>query len=166
MRGREKRKGAGVSIALLLVIVLGLLAGAVWWLQQLPRGPVEIAWDKEACAHCRMHVSEPAFAAQLQLQDGRVLNFDDPGCALRHVAEVPPVDVHALYFHEARADGWLTREETAFVELSPTPMGFGLGAVRIGTAGALSFDEAGARVRKPSLPRVPSTRLRGETSWQ
>jgi hypothetical protein len=125
-------------VALLAVGGLGL---ALAWTEQLPEGPVPVAWDHEACAHCRMHVGEPAFAAQLQLKDGRVLHFDDPGCLLRYEADRHP-EVHAAWFHHVREDRWIPGAQVAFVAISPTPMGYGLGAVEAGAPGARSAAEA------------------------
>lgn len=137
------RKALGLGTAVGLVV--GLVALVVIGGSAPPDGPVDIAWDREPCAECRMHVGEPAFAAQLQTRDGRILNFDDPGCALRYVAREVPA-VHELYFHHHKEDTWLTRTRTAFVPASPTPMGYGLAATLRGTAGALSFEAATAQV--------------------
>ncbi len=118
---------------------------AVWLVirlgQSLPEGPVPVAWDEAACAECRMHVGDPRFAAQLQTEDGDVLNFDDPGCLFRYRAKNHP-DVHAVYFHAHEGDEWLPEKATAFGSVSETPMGSGLAAVPRGTAGAVSAQEA------------------------
>lgn len=129
-----------------VLVAVGGLGAALAWSERLPEGPVEVLWDREACAHCRMHVGEPGFAAQLQLKDGRVLNFDDPGCLLRYEAEHHP-DAHAVWFHHLRANRWLPRERTAFIPVDPTPMGYGLGAVEQGTVGAMTPTEALAGLR-------------------
>lgn len=142
---RRRSKAGAVAIALLAVLVVGGLAAVVLRLEQLPSGPSPVAWDRAACGHCRMHVGEPAFAAQLQLKDGQVLDFDDPGCLFRHLAGVEAEKVHAVWFRHHREDRWLSREQVAFVEVSPTPMGFGLGAVDASSPGAIAFDEAARR---------------------
>jgi hypothetical protein len=129
-----------------VLVAAGGLGAALSWTERLPEGPVEVLWDREACAHCRMHVGEPAFAAQLQLKDGRVLHFDDPGCLLRYEADTHP-DVHAVWFHHSRTDAWLPRDRTAFMPVSPTPMGYGLGAVEVGAPGAVSMAQALAGLR-------------------
>lgn len=121
-----------------IVVVLGLASGlglAMSWTERLPQGPVPVEWDRVACAHCRMHVGEPAFAAQLQLSDGRVLHFDDPGCLLRYESETKP-RVHAAWFRHVREDRWIPGGQVAFVPVSPTPMGYGVGAVEAGVPGA------------------------------
>ena len=69
-------------------------------------GPEPIAFDRESCAHCRMLISDPAFAAQLQTEDGQVFDFDDPGCLMRFREERAP-RVRAVWFHHVREDRWL-----------------------------------------------------------
>lgn len=108
-------------------------------------GPQPIAWDREPCAHCRMLIGEPRFAAQLTTVDGDVRSFDDPGCLLAALASGDP-RVRALWFHHVREDRWLDAAHVAFEEGARTPMGYGLGAVDAGPPGALSLDEARARV--------------------
>ncbi len=130
---------------MVLLFVGGGLVFTLRWLQRLPSSPVDIVWDKEACAHCHMHVGEPRFAAQLQTQEGDILNFDDPGCLLRFQAEQNRT-VHAIYFHHHSEDRWLPHRTTVFVPVEPTPMGYNLGAAELGVVGALSYVEATRRV--------------------
>jgi len=117
----------------------------VWASERIPDAPQPIAWDREACAHCHMHVGDPAFAAQAIDGDGRVYDFDDPGCLLAWRARraTPPARV---WFHAVDADRWLPIEAVAFVPVPQSPMGSGLGAVERGRPGALSVDEATRRV--------------------
>ncbi len=114
-------------------------------LQRPPAGPVDIAWDREPCAQCHMLIGDHSFAAQIQTTDGRVLDFDDPGCLLKYEAERKPSE-RAIYFHQLKGEGWLSRDKVAFVPVPSSPMGYDLGAVPIGTPGAISIDEARARV--------------------
>ncbi len=144
-RRRPARWGAPLG----LVVGLCAAAGFGWLLvraQDLPGGVVPVAWDKEACAHCRMHVGEQAFAAQLQLTDGRVLNFDDPGCLFAWL-DANTAKVHATWLHHHSEDRWLSRAEVGFVEVTPTPMGFGLAAVGAATPGALGWEAAAAKLK-------------------
>lgn len=134
-------------IALVLGALVGAAAALVYFTGRPPEGPVEVDWDREVCARCRMHVSERAFAAQLQTEDGQVLVFDDPGCAFLYLEESPEVRVHALYFQHVEEDRWIPQEEVAFVPVEHSPMGYGLGAVTRGTEGALSLEDARARVQ-------------------
>ncbi len=108
-------------------------------------GPQPIVYDREPCAHCRMLISDPRFAAQLETQDGEVLSFDDPGCLLATLA-TRSLSVGALWFHHMREDRWLDAAHVAFETSQRSPMGYGLGAVAAGTPRALSLDEARALV--------------------
>lgn len=134
---------APVLAGCVFAAVLGAVIFSVRASTGLPDGPVEPVWDKAACAHCSMHVGEPSFAAQLQVTDGQILAFDDPGCLFEYLDAQQP-DVHAIWLHHLREDRWLPASAVAFVAVQPTPMGFGLGAVDPGTAGAIDFAAAKA----------------------
>ena len=137
------------SLSLLLaVLALGLAAVGIWrTATALPDGPEEVAWDKAACAECRMHVGDRRFAAQLQTMDGKVLEFDDPGCLLVYLAREKP-QAHALWFRHLREDRWLSSERVGFVPAAQTPMGHGLGAVDAGEPGALTLLQAQAKLAR------------------
>jgi len=126
---------------------IGFVAVNVLASNTLPDGPADVVWDREICAHCRMHVGEPAFATQVQTTDGRVLSFDDPGCAALHLKE-NEIAVHALYFRHHVDDRWIPVEGAAFVAVARTPMGFGYGAVDAGTADAIPWSEASDRMTR------------------
>ncbi len=134
-----------------VVPAVAVLAGAaglvllVLRLQAPPDGPQPVVWDRTPCAECRMAVSEPPYAAQLQLADGRVLAFDDAGCLFRYLAahETP---VRAVYLHHLREDRWLPAAQAGFVEAGPSPMAYGLAAVDRAREGGLTFAEARERV--------------------
>jgi copper chaperone NosL len=125
---RERRAPLGLAAAVLAGLTLAFL---LWRAAAPPAGPVEPAWDRVACARCRMLVGEPAFAAQLHTPAGEVLFFDDPGCLLLH-RESPAAG--AAWFHDSRGAGWLAEADARFVPAERTPMGHGLAAVRAGEA--------------------------------
>lgn len=135
-----------LAVGGVVIVVLGFI-GLLLGGQRRVEGPVPIVWDKEACAFCHMHIGEPAFAAQAQLGDGAVLNFDDPGCLLSWTQkhQEPPSAVYVRHYQEER---WLTKSEASFVTGLTTPMGFGLGAVPSGRPATLSWDQASAWVAK------------------
>ncbi len=138
------------------VAVVAILAGGVFWSLApggTSRGPVPIIWDQEACAHCHMHIGEPAFAAQIQTYDGRVLDFDDPGCLFEYESAQHPEE-KAVYFHHVSDDRFIADVEVAFVHKNPSPMGYGLAAVDRGAPGAISL----AQAREEALSRKKSAR--------
>ena len=146
----EKR---ALRVVRILALAFGALAGAalvglaVVRAQQPSDEPVAVAWDREACAHCHMHVGDAAFAGQIVTDDGRVLFFDDPGCLLAFEAQQKPLE-HAVWFHHHAANRWLAKSEVAFVPVARSPMGYGLAAAEVGTAGSLAYATAQARAVK------------------
>lgn len=141
MTSKAKLGWAAAALAL-----VGLVALLVIRAQALPEGVKPIVWDKEVCAECAMAVSDPRFAAQLQREDGVVLNFDDPGCLFLYLDDHDP-EIHALYFHRVEGDEWLDGDHVGFVPESHSPMGYGLGAAPKEAPGAISMDEAAKQVR-------------------
>jgi len=127
---------AGLVIA---VLIAALVALVVRGSGQLPDAPVPVAWDRDVCGHCRMHVGDPRHAVQLITDDGAVTNFDDVGCALRYLRERRP-RVHRLWFH-GEGETWIPADQVGFVAAATTPMGSGLIAVELHTPGARSLDE-------------------------
>ncbi len=107
----------------------------------LPEGPVPVVWDREVCEHCKMHVGDPRFAAQLQAANGTVMSFDDPGCLAAYL-EAHPIEVHALYFRDYEDHRWLSQSEAGFVSVDDSPMGYGIAAVADDTPGARDWEWA------------------------
>jgi copper chaperone NosL len=48
-------------------------------------GPVPLSWDEAACTHCHMTLADRRFGAEIVTTKGRVLPFDDAGCAAEHI---------------------------------------------------------------------------------
>ncbi|MGM0575845.1 MAG: hypothetical protein ACQEXJ_08970 [Myxococcota bacterium] len=134
-----------VGIVAVVLVVIAAGGAALWTLAPggPGEGPVDIVWDKETCAWCHMHVSEPAFAAQVRTREGDVHVFDDPGCLFAWQAD-RHADLEGVWFHHVDEDRWIPADDAAFVERSPTPMGYGLGAVDRGQ-GIVSLSGARAR---------------------
>lgn len=131
-------KGKLIALAVLAAIAAVVIV-VVRGSGRLPDQPVPVAWDRETCGHCHMHIGEPRFAAQLVTADGEVVNFDDVGCALRYLDEKQP-RVHRLWFH-GEGDRWIAGDQVGFVTTASTPMGSGLLAVEVGTPGARTLEE-------------------------
>lgn len=151
-----ERRGILLQAALAAAALLAaaLFARALIEARRPPDGPAPIAWDREACAHCGMLISDRGFAAQLHTAAGLVTSFDDPGCLLRYEATRAP-DVHARWFHHHGEERWIEGAQVAFLPVPRSPMGYGLAATDAGVAGALSLEEARERVHggTPAAPR-------------
>lgn len=124
-----------------LAAVGALVVSLVLRGRPLPIEPVPVVWNREPCAHCRMLVGEPEFAAQLVTRDGDVRVFDDPGCLFRYLDDEKP-DIHRIWFRDSTADRWLSPEEVGFLRGAQTPMNYGLAAVPAATPGAMKLDDA------------------------
>ncbi len=131
------------KLVITATIFVALVAAMTWVLQRPVDGVVPIVWDKTACDHCHMHIGEPGFAAQLQTKQGKIYNFDDPGCLFAFVMANAP-DIKATYFHHHTEDRWLDQRNVGFIPVKqPTPMGYGLAAVEaVNHPEAMSFGEA------------------------
>jgi hypothetical protein len=134
------------TLVLLAVLVAIVLVFVRFNRVTLPEGAVSVVWDSEVCAHCKMHVGDPRFAAQLQTTTGDVLNFDDPGCLFDYL-DSHDVSVHALYFRDHEGDGWLSESDVGFLPVEDSPMGYGIRAVPKDTSGARDIDWAQRQVR-------------------
>jgi copper chaperone NosL len=132
-----------------LLLVIALVAVGVVFVRfnrvTLPEEAVPVVWDGEVCGHCKMHVGDPRFAAQLQTSAGEVLNFDDPGCLLNYL-QSHEVSVHALYFRSYDEDAWLAESEVGFLPVEDSPMGYGIRAVSRDTPEAQDIDWARGQV--------------------
>lgn len=133
-----------IAVAVTIIVALSLVL-FVWQVQRTVEGPVPIAWDRDVCAHCRMHISDRRFAAQVQSNNAEVFNFDDPGCLFEHLVK-QNIEAQATYFRAYQEDRWLTKTSIAFIKVDSSPMGYGLAAVKRGSAGSMPYSEANAMV--------------------
>jgi copper chaperone NosL len=114
----------------IVAIILVLLLTAC---QSKPRGPVPIDRD-DACASCRMAISERRYAAELIDQDGNIYKFDDIACMLRfaHARGFPPSQASFYITNYVTGKDWVDARHAHFIKLRTSvssPMASGLVAV-------------------------------------
>lgn len=163
---KSNRSRSMIEIAIAAVVVAAIVAGfaaLIQHAQSLPNSVQPVIWDKESCAECKMAIGDPSFAAQLQTKDGRVLDFDDPGCLITYVNDRRPI-IHAIYFHLYRQNEWLDKDRTGFISRVRSPMGFDLAATRKETPGAISWERAIESVRNQNERRSSGDRSRSDDS--
>ena len=120
-------------------------------------GPGVIHYDVDACDHCRMTIAEPAFAAQLVTQTGRVLRFDDPACLAAFVSagNIPAAEIHSLWLNDHANPETRVRADDAVFLVSDrirAPMNGGAAAfAEPASANALATVVGGRRVRWADL---------------
>ena len=106
-------------------------------------GPAVLDVRNDACAHCRMSVSDAKFAAQLVAPGEEPKFFDDVGCLreyLKGASSLAPGSVAYVASH--RTGAWVPASGAVYVyaEAIETPMGFHL----------LAFENAGDRDADPA----------------
>jgi copper chaperone NosL len=109
------------------VVAAGVIAGCQG--VDASRPPV-VRWGEEACAGCRMIISDDRFAAALVTAKGDELAFDDIGCLIQHEAGQPRPDA-GYWVRDFTGHGWLKAPEATFVHAKSvsSPMGHGLAAL-------------------------------------
>ncbi len=117
--------------------ITAVLGGVLFLWPAQPSGPQAIAYGREMCSHCRMHISRPGFGGEMRDGNGLLTKYDDIGCLLQAMIrlhrEVPEawVEDHGGAGFVPLLSAFLVRGEG-----NDTPMG----------SGVLGFkDEAAAR---------------------
>ena len=72
-----------------------------------PAKPVDPAWNKQACAHCMMLLSDKHSAGQLVTPSGERLFFDDVGCLVSWLDAEHP-QTRRAWVRTPDGLGWLT----------------------------------------------------------
>lgn len=156
MNACSHRGGVIVAVIITGVLALGALAVALLAPSDATDGPADLAWDRVACAHCQMHVGEPAFAAQARDADGRVLAFDDPGCLLAY-EDAHGGPLAGRYFHDVDGAGWIAAADAVFVARTPTPMAYGFGAAPASAPAGVDLAEVRRLLVERGLLRRPGS---------
>ncbi len=88
--------------------------------------PEPILLHKDACAGCKMSISEGNFATELITKKGRVYKFDDVLCMNAYVAENDAAEIEKFYVGDYLKDNELIDATTAWYvhsEQIKSPMG-------------------------------------------
>lgn len=120
---------------------------------QVATGPVDPVWGKEACGHCVMLLSDRQAAAQVQLDDGSHVHFDDIGCMLEWLAHGDRA-LRGQWVRQVDGKGWVDARAAHYAVGRPTPMDYGLLPAHTG----LSYESARAVVRERSAKRKETMR--------
>ncbi|MDR1463507.1 MAG: nitrous oxide reductase accessory protein NosL [Azoarcus sp.] len=116
-----------------------------------PKGMAAIHWDRDACTHCKMAISDHRFAVELRGGPAdAVFKFDDIGCliswAKQNAAEQPWIDnadtrMWVASFTSPDRDNihWLDPRKVYYIDRS-SPMGYNFAAVDSTNEGAIDFE--------------------------
>ena len=112
----------------LRTLCAGLLAfgGACGQAPVWPPSPAVLQPGEEACAGCRMFVSDPRFAVQRHARDGSLEWFDDLGCLVEKHGQAGS-DPEGVFVHAFEGEDWLRGDRGHVVHTTDidTPMGYG-----------------------------------------
>lgn len=93
--------------------------------------PPTVRYGEEACAHCRMIISDDRFAAALVTKGGESLKFDDVGCLVEREADQGAPTGSIYWVRDFDGGGWLDARSASYVHSAKvqSPMGYGLTAL-------------------------------------
>lgn len=152
----------GIALALgIVALVLSLrarrvagqvLAATALGAAACSAGPRPIAYDQDACAWCRMLISDPRYGSELVMGTGKTVVFDSIDCLASYYDALPDRStVHSLWVSDYEHPGTLIPARDAyFVHFAGpgSPMGRGLLAVPAAErAQALALEVHGGIVR-------------------
>lgn len=93
---------------------LAAVAGVMFFFSSCNAGPEPIRVHKDACAYCRMAISDGRFGAELITRKGRVYKFDDIVCMLAYNKEMDQGSVKQYFIHDYEKDNVLTEATAAW----------------------------------------------------
>jgi copper chaperone NosL len=107
-----------VGLAALLALTLAACGGG-------PPRPVELDTRNEACAFCRMKVSDARFASQLVAPGELPHFFDDLGCLAGYLKENAALPQAVAFAADHRTKTWIRAEQAVYTRVPglATPMG-------------------------------------------
>jgi hypothetical protein len=138
-RGTGSLNAAAAALALLLSACSG----------DPGTGPVDVKWDRDACARCNMVLSDRRHAAQVRhtpADSGRseVWRFDDFGCAMLWLDQQAWADDSSveIWVTDQHSGQWIDAHTAHYTRGRITPMQYGLGAQTEPSADTLDFTRA------------------------
>jgi copper chaperone NosL len=115
---RRRRRGCPI-----LSVVAALVAGCA----SGPPGPATVDTRHDACAHCRMLVSDLRFAAQIVAPGEEPRFFDDVGCLRDDLGNHELPAGARVFVSDYRTKTWTPAGRAVYVASTiQTPMGSGL----------------------------------------
>ncbi len=141
------------------VTALLMVAGVLSCAPSIP----QIAWDVDACAYCRMTVSDRRFGATALTSGGRTVHFDSIECLAAWTDAQPVVPRGIWIVDAARPGALLPVAELRFhrTAVGRSPMGKGFVAVARGAGVTgwdgpeLTWEEVRAAVAREGMQNTP-----------
>lgn len=121
--------GINRTITFLLAVITTFLFACAGEQVHAPE-PVDEALD--VCGRCHMAVKDNGYAAQVVIDGGKYIKFDDTGCLLNFLKDNAGQKVLARYVQDRNRREWIAFGKAVFVfaESVPTPMMSGIHAFK------------------------------------
>lgn len=130
-------------------VAAAAVVGIVFLWPAPPSGPEPIAYGRDTCATCRMHVSRPGFGGEMRDRHGTLTKYDDVGCLVRAILTTHR-DVPGAWVEDHGGGGFVPLVSAHLVraDTAETPMGYGLLAFQDETAARGFADTHAATVMR------------------
>jgi len=125
--------------------------------------PADVVLNEDACAQCRMAVSQIKFAAQVVEPGGMPFFYDDIGCMFIDIATGARKTGYAAFVADFETSAWIPACDAFYVKSSAvkSPMGYGIAAFAAKEAceryaagietSALTYDEVAQHMAAESV---------------
>ena len=126
--------------------------------------PAELTTGQEACAFCRMSVSQPEFASQVVSPGELPLFFDDLGCLNNYLTVTyDPAPETVIYVTDHASRAWVRADNALFSRVAgaSTPMGSHLVAHASAESRASDVAAAGAAPVAVDVVIPPEWQVKG-----
>jgi len=145
-------------VAALGIVLLTVVGGVVFFWPSHQTGFEPINYARDACAHCRMRISQAGFGAELRDRNGVLTKYDDIGCML-HAMVMLHQEVPEAWVEDHDGGGFVPLLSASLVraERIETPMGYGIVAFKDeGAAKTFAQAQGGAVLALESILREPT----------
>ncbi len=118
------------------LVCAGIAAVVFLWPAQRV-GPEAMAYGREMCSHCRMHISRPGFGGEMRDGKGVLTKYDDIGCLLQAMIRLHR-EIPEAWVEDRGGSGFVPLLSAFLVRGAPgdTPMGSGIVAFKDAGAGS------------------------------
>lgn len=108
-------------------------------------GAIDVKWDRDACEHCRMVLSDRNFATEIRGGERKeIFKFDDLGCALHWLEKQTwKNDTNVeIWVKDFKTQQWLDARKAFYLPNQTTPMDYGFAAISTAAENTVNFEAA------------------------
>ncbi len=130
-----------IAVIVILLLSLGSEDGARYvYKGNVAHKVVKIKSKEYQCSECNMGVEVLEYAAQIIAENGDTYFFDDIGCVVLWL-ENHKFPVAKIVTQTLDTNKWIDAKRAWYSRISPSPMGYGFGAVEKQKDGLIPYNE-------------------------